>query len=1257
MNHLLLTIGIAIILAAIAAISAPFLIDWSTQRDFFEAHAARILGQPVKIDGDIDARLLPEPSFRFSDVTVGEADADGAGVITFGAIAVRLAPGSLLKSQAEITRAEIEEPVFQVEVAADGSLVVPGALRGGNFDPSRVSAETVSIVRGRMTLIDAASRREWTLSEITGDAAVRSLDGPYRFDGGFVLGGAKYDSRLATGKAAAGKLPLLLVANAVQRPLAIEIDGAAVFDGPRPVYDGDVAVRHGFVADDGTAIGPIWSADATLQADPEGLSVSEGTLVFGPADREVRLTGTANLPFRGTETASMALSGRQVDLDRYLGAGPEEPTSPAAVLAAILDLIGGVAGAHPAGDIDVTLDTGAAIIAGEIVQEVEVAARIGTGSVAIERLQAVLPGNASVDVSGALTGTADAPRFDGKASVDALNVVPALRWLTGGELAMLRDAERAIAGLSLEADLKVRPESVEIPRFSGKLREAPLSGALSIRQPEGDGLGAIRFEIDADVLDLPDVDFARIVGGFPRGETVAPSGWYWLDRYKVDLALDVDRLFVGDGGASGVVANLSVADGAVEIRDLAIAELLGSSLTASGSVFGWPDAPEGRLSVDVSATELAAITPLLQDLGIEQPDDAEGRFDVASFQPATAKVEISAGLIDGNARLSFTGNGTLGGSDIRLDGVYEAVTEDEAGPLINVDLTASNPSSLKLLRQAGLSPLGIAGPERRDKAGSLAILVQGVPAEALQTTVDADVMGVTISASGLTKPGKGELLDVDYDADIEFADADAVLDFLGLPPTATPQSGTLRARVLGDPLAPRFQDILGVIEGSAVRGALAVGRTGDRPKLSGRLRLDRADAAWLIGTAFRSGLGVIEPGDAVGQWPTDPIGASAFAAVDLDLRLRADRFTAGRLDLDDARMRLRNRDGTLLISGLQGRGLGGKMTGTLTLKPGPAGMSLSGGAQLDGADLAAVSRLVAGDTVGSGRIDLNVQADGQGRSVQTLVASLTGGGRYSIGAARIDGLGPAAFARVASVADSGATLTDADVEKLFAEGLADGALEVASADGVISIDGGVLRVSNAILAGEKANVRATGAIDLADLSVDAALTVAAAGDYPAVDPQTEATVSMKGPVAAPRLAFDVAALTGHLSVRQFEREVERIETLQADILERQRLSRELTLHRQLLQRRVEPAVDPEEATAVEPESQPARIAPDPVAPPAEAVAVEEAPAPPPRQQVAEPDSGNADSFGSRIRSVLEDNSGILAPLPPATEIGPAPGGG
>ena len=59
MQTTLLGIAIAIILALVAALVGPLLLDWGSHRSLFEAEASRLIGVNVRVTGSIDARLLP----------------------------------------------------------------------------------------------------------------------------------------------------------------------------------------------------------------------------------------------------------------------------------------------------------------------------------------------------------------------------------------------------------------------------------------------------------------------------------------------------------------------------------------------------------------------------------------------------------------------------------------------------------------------------------------------------------------------------------------------------------------------------------------------------------------------------------------------------------------------------------------------------------------------------------------------------------------------------------------------------------------------------------------------------------------------------------------------------------------------------------------------------------------------------------------------------------------------------------------------
>src|SRR6201997_1470749 len=67
----LLGLAIAFIVALVAALIGPYFIDWNQFRPQFEAEATRVLGTPVRVAGELDARLLPTPSLRLRKVVVG----------------------------------------------------------------------------------------------------------------------------------------------------------------------------------------------------------------------------------------------------------------------------------------------------------------------------------------------------------------------------------------------------------------------------------------------------------------------------------------------------------------------------------------------------------------------------------------------------------------------------------------------------------------------------------------------------------------------------------------------------------------------------------------------------------------------------------------------------------------------------------------------------------------------------------------------------------------------------------------------------------------------------------------------------------------------------------------------------------------------------------------------------------------------------------------------------------------------------------
>ena len=179
----LLGLAIAIILALVAALVGPLLIDWGNHRSLFEAEASRLIGVNVRVTGAIDARFLPSPQLTLHDIEIG-----GRGdTIRARALGVEFALASLMRGEWRAAEMHLVGP--QVSLGLDTS----GHIRAPNFavtfKPDELSVDRLSIEDGTVTLTDAASGANATLGQVWFKGEARSLVGPVKGEGGLTFGG------------------------------------------------------------------------------------------------------------------------------------------------------------------------------------------------------------------------------------------------------------------------------------------------------------------------------------------------------------------------------------------------------------------------------------------------------------------------------------------------------------------------------------------------------------------------------------------------------------------------------------------------------------------------------------------------------------------------------------------------------------------------------------------------------------------------------------------------------------------------------------------------------------------------------------------------------------------------------------------------------------------------------------------------------------------------------------------------------------
>ena len=316
MQTTLLTIGIALILALVTALAGPLFVDWGRFRTDFETRASRIAGQPVQITGAIDVRLLPIPSVRVQGINVGPADA--APVLGARGLDAELSLASLMRGELRATVVHIDGPYVAVERDRDGRASGPAIAAAGD-----VTIDRIAVSDGRVSLADANSGAKAVLQNVSFAGEVRAPVGPIRGAGAFVVESQSFNYRIATSRSAGDGAKLSLAIDPADRPLTIETEGMLTLADDTPRFDGNLVLTRpaGLALSSGkTVASDPWRIGSKLKIDPALALFEQVDFQYGPDERAVRLTGTAELKFGAGARLNSVLSARQIDLDRALAA-------------------------------------------------------------------------------------------------------------------------------------------------------------------------------------------------------------------------------------------------------------------------------------------------------------------------------------------------------------------------------------------------------------------------------------------------------------------------------------------------------------------------------------------------------------------------------------------------------------------------------------------------------------------------------------------------------------------------------------------------------------------------------------------------------------------------------------------------------------------------------------------------------------------------------------------------------------------------
>ncbi|TPM38678.1 AsmA family protein [Mesorhizobium sp. B2-3-4] len=1172
--RLFVIFGGLFVLVLCAALVVPYFVDWTGYRADFEREASAILGRKVTVQGDATARLLPFPSVTFSNVAVaGGPNGQPAMTVETFSMDAELAP--FLRGEVLIFDMRLVRPKATIDIAPDGT--VDWAMRPSSpFDPGQISIEKLTVTEGQIELRHEAGGRNHTFSEINSTISAKSLAGPWRMDGTLRLDGLRMTVAASTGKAEpSGQMRLRLKADPDAYPLVIETDGNAGIVNGAAVYGGQFKISGAdknsaeLRGSDGETVkistgkpDPGFRLNGKFSLDHQKLGIDEFRFETGPLDNPYTADGKASVDLGQKPSFAIEANGAQVQFDEAVGAqagaGLTLDQRIAGLEQALLDL------PKPTipGTVEVKLP---AVVAGDTtVRDVHLSAEPVDDGWLVKSLAATLPGRTKLEADGKVMLNVQSHfGFTGSLLLAVSQPSGFAAWLS-------KDVDEAIrrlpaAGFKAKVDLSANHQSFsDLELILGK---AKFSGRIDSSQPD-DARPSVLMRLEGGDLDVDGLAaFASIF--------VSDKGANRFADRDLDFQIKAGPVSAGGLTADTVDTALRLRDGLLEIDRLSVGGLAGASISATGRIKDFPASPTGKLDASVVAVDLK---PLIDVAAQHYPDNAvlKGLASRAQAYPdlfQDARVDLVASAADngdGTTGLAVSGQGKAGGSAFSASLSGKGMADRLPEAPLTLTFNAKNPDATALLALYGLPalPLGMLGEASTD------IQAKGTIAGGLVTSFSLAGNDFKAGFEGtVADTPQGPIAKGKVNLDATDIEPWLMTTGIGLPGMGAGMSTSMAAQAdYGNGLLV-LSGLNGAINEAAVSGDINLdvkqgvdGKAGV-PHLAGALALDELDLDPMAVALFGDSAFLVDNNGAdksdntgksngAGAWPSAPFSQKSSLPFTADLDLTTASLAAGPFATAyDAAFSLKLDQEGIRVADLKAKFLGGALSGLFELKNNEGTGLFTGQMKLAGADLANVLP----DAGISGASDFSTTLSTSGKSVDAMVAALSGSGTAALRGLQVAGVNPDAFSAFLAKADAIGRDIDAAKTAGFAPAIAaDGSFAAGNADVAFTVAGGTLRAPPISLENPAATLSADITADLNTSTVSAKGAVTyRPGDEALVGSEPVVNFTAEGPFGAVKRQFDSEPLAQFLTQRALEKEQQRVEAMQAALLEKQRLRREV----------------------------------------------------------------------------------------------------
>ncbi|MEP7030186.1 MAG: AsmA family protein, partial [Pseudolabrys sp.] len=1087
----LLSLGVAIILALVAALVGPLLIDWSGHRSIFEAEASRLIGVDVRVTGAIDARLLPSPRLTMHDIEVG----DGDDKVRARSLGIEFALGPLMRGDWRATELHLAGPQVSLGLDASGHVQAPSIAVG--FNPDGLAIERLSIEDGKVTFTDAANGAAMTFERIWFNGEARSLIGPLKGEGAVTIGGELYPFRIAAGRYSDDSgIKLHINVDPVNHPLNIEGDGNLVLAGGEPKFDGRFSLTRpvGIASRGAKAVTQPWRVSGKAKVTAAAALMQQIEFQYGSEAQGLKLTGVADFKFGAKPRFDGVLSGRQIDLDRALAASDGGRPLPAAAIRELAELSG--AAFRPGIPIQIGVGIDQITLGGNSVQNLRGDISADAQGWNLDRFEFRAPGYTQVRLSGHLEVGANGAVFVGPAEVNAGDPKTLAAWLEGRD----ESASSDLRALNLRGDVTIGSEKIAVEKLKAEFDRKTVTGRLAY-----DFAAANKpAKLDA-ALNAPELDIDAVLG---FGNALLAGSK--IERpHDMTIAADIGRATIAGFTARNASARLKVDAGGLQIDKLSVADLGGAAFSASGRIVTSAPSPQGTMRVDLDAPDM---TPVMALLARFAPGVAQA---LSRGAPAMAAIMAPAKL---HAVLTIDGAGSANEAKLTIDGSLGKVRV-AVNAKANADPVAFSVGDIqlggKLDADNGKVLVALLGLDRAVAVGSggaaVTINASGPARGDMKFDGRITANGLDANVSGTARPFADK---PSAAAQVSIVRAD-ISPLRGGGSGALPGTIALQAMLAGDDLT--LAGINATIGSASLSGKLAA--TLKAPyRVQGDIEAGTIDGAASIAAAIGMRPAASKNG-AAWTWSGEPFSSGAFGDLSGQVTFKARRVDLlPQLTIRELRTTLKLGNNEFTFDGITGETAGGRLSGQLSFRNANDGLKGHAKFAVAGADAATLLSGGARPAV-TGSLALSADVEGSGFSPAALIGSLHGTGKIALADSQFAGLDPRAFDAVTRAVDQGLPIDSVRISDVVGKALESGQLAVKRADGAIEVSAGQIRLSKVSAESKDAALTLAGNLDLTDGALDARLVLSGMGQAAGARP--DIFMALRGSVAVPVRSIDV----------------------------------------------------------------------------------------------------------------------------------------